>query len=372
MIRPSHLRGRLAALSCGWLLVAVLCNFEAVAACAAEAPVTVTPAEFQARVQALDKLIASCQQSVSAATCQSDQVGPDVQLAVPGGHRSVRFDWLRDLLATAAKPESAKTSKQANAPGDYEPPTLQQQLADARQRLAEEAKLASESAAQTQQKVHVEHKALTAILAGREYSNDVAKRSIRDRILERIGNWIDRLLSKIAEAGSRSPWIGITAEILFVLALCVALVWFLIRLERQGRFSSEALAFSTGPAAASARDWQLWLADAQAAASRSAWRDAIHLLYWASISRLESNGLWPADRARTPREYLALLGRENPHQSQLKALTRSFERTWYAGGAATQADFKAAETLTAELTTQSRGTRMAEPRQAGTGAGETR
>jgi hypothetical protein len=98
----------------------------------------------------------------------------------------------------------------------------------------------------------------------------------------------------------------------------------------------------TSPKAPSAREWQLWLKDAQGAAGNGAWREAIHSVYWASISRLESARLWPADRARTPREYLGLLSGSDPRQSALMALTRSFERTWYGGRSADAAEFNAA------------------------------
>jgi len=127
------------------------------------------------------------------------------------------------------------------------------------------------------------------------------------------------------------------------------LVWFLIRLERRGRLGIGSIRPETGAGAASARDWQLWLADARAADGQGAWRDAIHLLYWASISRLESGGLWPADRARTPREYLALLSSESAQRPALATLTRSFERAWYAGRPAGESDFRQAEQLAAQL-----------------------
>jgi hypothetical protein len=68
------------------------------------------------------------------------------------------------------------------------------------------------------------------------------------------------------------------------------------------------------PGAASAREWQLWLEDARKAAAAGQWREAIHFVYWAAISRLESRRLWPADRARTPREYLALVAPEDPRR----------------------------------------------------------
>ena len=103
------------------------------------------------------------------------------------------------------------------------------------------------------------------------------------------------------------------------------------------------------PEAASARDWQLWMADARQAAAAGLWREAIHFLYWAAISRLESKRLWPADRARTPREYLALVAAEDSRRDSLAALTRSFERTWYGGREAGEEDYRAAEALASGL-----------------------
>jgi hypothetical protein len=84
-------------------------------------------------------------------------------------------------------------------------------------------------------------------------------------------------------------------------------------------------------------------------AQRGLWREAIHFLYWASISRLESKRLWPADRARTPREYLKLLPVADPRKLVLTSLTRSFERTWYGGREAQDSDFDAASKLAADL-----------------------
>lgn len=80
----------------------------------------------------------------------------------------------------------------------------------------------------------------------------------------------------------------------------------------------------------SARNWALWLAEAQAAAKQHNWREAIHLAYWAGISFLECQGTWRPDRARTPREYLRLLPTASEHRETLQELTRIFELTWYA------------------------------------------
>jgi hypothetical protein len=135
----------------------------------------------------------------------------------------------------------------------------------------------------------------------------------------------------------------------FILAVCVVLAWSLMRLERKWRVRLTPDVDAPAPGAASARDWQLWLEDAQRAASLGLWREAIHFVYWAAISRLESRRLWPADRARTPREYLALVDAEDPRKPGLSQLTNTFERVWYGGRDAGESDYKSAENLATAL-----------------------
>jgi hypothetical protein len=338
-------------------------------------------AGYRARLQSLDQLVAACQRETTPANCRSDQVGPDIQVALSAGTRSIRFGWLRALLDQAAQKQNEKAQAEkekadkkqsatitAESP-EFPVPTLTQRLENARKRIADDAQLTGQLIAQQASQstnpaappvakrpakasanISAQRRALTAILAAKEYNAAVVGRSLKDRLLEKVANWINKALDNLAKAGAKSKWIGLTAEIGFGLLLCLALAWFLIRLERQGRLARFNPAMvPNGGSAASARDWQLWLQDAHQAAARSAWRDAIHLLYWASISRMESSGLWPADRARTPREYLALLSAESDQRSNLIALTRSFENTWYAGRSAAEADFLQAEQLAASL-----------------------
>jgi hypothetical protein len=119
----------------------------------------------------------------------------------------------------------------------------------------------------------------------------------------------------------------------------------LLQLERRWRIRLVPESYGPAAGAASARDWQLWLADTRRAAAAGEWRKAIHFVYWAAISRLESKRLWPADRARTPREYLALVVAEDPRRAGLATLTGSFERTWYGGRTAGENDYLQAEKL---------------------------
>jgi hypothetical protein len=81
--------------------------------------------------------------------------------------------------------------------------------------------------------------------------------------------------------------------------------------------------------APSAKRWQLWLEEARAAARAGDYRHAVHLAYWAAISKLESRGSWRPDSARTPREYLRLLPKGSQFKTPLADITGSFERAWY-------------------------------------------
>jgi uncharacterized protein DUF4129 len=331
---------------------------------------SVSTAEYQTRLRSLDRLVASCQRAMTPANCERDQVGPDLLYALPTGTRQIRqirFDWLRELLDQAARDRSLKDQANKSAtPGsvpavpmpaalrpEFSPPSLAEQLADARKRLAADAQLAGEVSANPSSnpapRTSPQRQILNRILAAREYHAAAARPSLLSRLSEKVGNWLDRIIAKLQQVGFESKWIGLTAEIGFIMLVCVALVWFLIRIERQGRLISGTIRPEALSSAASARDWQLWLQDARRAAAQGDWRNAIHLTYWASIARLESGGQWPADRARTPREYLALLSPQSNQQSNLTTLTRSFEQTWYAGRPAAEADFRQAEQIAAEL-----------------------
>jgi hypothetical protein len=148
---------------------------------------------------------------------------------------------------------------------------------------------------------------------------------------------------------SRSAWIGRALIWGFLLAVGVGLVWTLLQMERRWRIRLLPDMDGPAPGAASARDWQLWMADAREAAAAGLLREGIHFLYWAVISRLESKRLWPADRARTPREYLALVAPDDARKLGLGSLTQTFERTWYGGRPIGETEFRRAEELAGNL-----------------------
>lgn len=313
----------------------------------------VSAAEYLQHLQNLDTLVAACQTQRSSAAkaqasfpaCDPSQVGANDRVQWPAGStpqpREVRYDWLRSVLARAAEKDAAAPKGILGViPGaNRKTVTTDQLLSEARQRLKADAQQVQLPAAANPDYA-AERKSLHAILAQRAYQG-VSNVSAIGRFQEWLDNLLNRFFSGLVRFGERSPWVVWVLWGLFVAVLGALLVWFLMRIERRTR-AQLIPDLAPAPGAPSAREWQLWLRDAQAEAAKGRWREAIHFLYWASIALLESRRLWPADRARTPREYLALMAGSDARKPNLAALTRSFERTWYGGRQATSSDFNAA------------------------------
>jgi hypothetical protein len=316
--------------------------------------------DYRKHLMALTTIVEACAKARDTKTCDPMLVGPDdrVPLAAPAGatpeRRLIRYGWLRVLLSDAEEtdepPPAPLTGPQA-VPSETSvrppKPTTSQLLKDAEVRLAHDL-AQTDAAAETLPAHGRERGELGKVLSGRDFRN-MGSESQRDTALERLGNWINRMFDAIARASSRSAWLGPLLLWSLVGAVCIGLVWGLMQLERRWRIRLIPEDGSLGAGAASARDWQLWLEDARRAAAEGKWREAVHFVYWASISRLESRRLWPADRARTPREYLSLLADEDPRRPGLTTLTRSFERIWYGGRAAGESDYQAAEQVASGL-----------------------
>ena len=323
----------------------------------------VTVAQYEQHLKDLDALVGACQNQRSqqpgagaaqtkSSACDPAQIGPDSRVqgisAANSQTREVRYDWLRSVLARAEnKPDAAqKDIFGAISHTNKKPVSVDALLAAARQRLEDDTAQVENPVAASPN-YSDERKSLNSILAQRAYRG-IAEESKMGRLREWFYNLLDKFFSGLVRFGSKAPWIVWVLRILLLVGLCTALVWFLLRIERHSRIRLiPEIELATG--APSAREWQLWLRDAQTMAAQGQWREAIHFLYWASISRLEAKRLWPADRARTPREYLALLAGSDPRKPNLSALTRSFERTWYGGGAAQASDFNAAREQAAAL-----------------------
>ena len=318
-------------------------------------------AQYRQHLQELEGVVTDCaaqlalKRPVPSADnqCDPNRVGQDdrVSGAVEGDSqpRDVRYDWLRTVLSRATNKTSAPAPDPMGLiPGaKIAPPTIDVQLAQALTRLKNDEGQAR-GPTRPDPNYNSERQSLKSILSQPAYKG-VAEVSPRERFVEWFFNQLDKFLSSLARFGSRSPWIVWTLRGILLLGIGVGLVWAFLRIERGGRIKLVPDDLTPAPGAPSAREWQLWLKDAKAMAENDQWRDAIHLLYWAAISRLESRRMWPADRARTPREYLGLMPAADPRTQTLKALTRDFERTWYGGREAASGDFQTALDLAGNL-----------------------
>jgi len=184
------------------------------------------------------------------------------------------------------------------------------------------------------------HDKLNRILATREFSK-VNGPSPKDALLARIYRWLSRILSRIfSKKGSKFDLMQLLIYLLVAAAVTLLIIWTVRRLRRP---REELPGREIIPFAPSARSWRAWLAEARTLAGQQDWRNAIHLAYWAGISYLEEHGAWKPNRARTPREYLRLLGTRAAPYPVLAALTRKLELVWYGYGTARESDFQ--ETL---------------------------
>lgn len=233
-------------------------------------------------------------------------------------------DWLRDGLSkivTAGKNDRAGSVS-----------SLRRQLA---QRVGEADALAKVDA---QFDAAAKQKA-AAILASREFHR-VNKPELWQQWLQRALVKIGRALDKLADKSSGVFWLG-HGFVWTVIgtASCGLAIWLYRRARRREPRDDLRIPI---PFSASRKSWRVWLREAQEAAERGEFREAVHLSYWAAISRLEEAGSWPADRTRTPREYLSFLRPSTPHHTVLLALTRNFELIWYGNRPASSSHFEKA------------------------------
>lgn len=359
-----------------------------------------TLAEYRQHLVELNEMVGTCAKARDNKSCDPELTGTDdhVPLFNTQERRLVRYNWLRVLLWNARtkdeipkaapdhngkqsqnktdnSPEDKAKSEADNGPqetrdrppvkmiptrGEPAPektpaeeftrplkPTTGELLQSAQLRLAQDLTQADSAAAgppAAAPDYSQERNTMKQVLAGRDFRNLEAPTK-RDSFLEKLGDWLNRLFETIGKLHANVDWMGPVIVWGFILATCVGLAWGLLQLERRWRI--RLVPESDGPVAgaASARNWQLWIDDARRAAADGQWREAIHFVYWAAISRLESKRLWPADRARTPREYLALVTTNDPRRAGLATLTGSFERTWYGGRKAGESEYMQAEKL---------------------------
>jgi hypothetical protein len=177
------------------------------------------------------------------------------------------------------------------------------------------------------------HAVLASVLQDRRFAT---ARAIdwRAMMWRRAKAWLQRLWN--ASGGKRIGERTLGDVLAWILAFGAALglaAW-LFNVSRRRREGPAALAPSAVPRPGG-RELALE-ADALVRAGR--FRDAIRVAYRAAVQRLEDEGTWRGDAARTPREYLRLLPPAHRRRASLVRLTHLFERAWYGRGPASAAD----------------------------------
>jgi hypothetical protein len=309
------------------IAVLVLCLLTVVRLQAATTLQPQSPAQYRDHLKSLEVLIAQCQKHMDTAHCKADAIGPDDLVAVPNqkAPRRIAYEWLRTLLSSAAK-------------HTLNPADSASLLRAAAQRIQAEE---SEAASSASRNYTAEHTALSAILDRREFRP--ADRSLTRRMLDAAFLWINRRFASLAEYSGHRRWLALLLQWGVVALACLALSYWFLRQTRHARAhpSEEPRARYTP----GLRNWERLRDDAELATREHRWRDAVRAYYWATIARLELRGHWPADHARTPREYLQLLAPGATKHEDLRRLTQCFETCWYGSENATKPDCEAARQL---------------------------
>ena len=183
------------------------------------------------------------------------------------------------------------------------------------------------------------HAVLSSVLQDRRFATARAN-DWRAMMWRRGTAWVQRLWN--ASVGKRIGARTLADALAWILAFgaAFALAAWLNGVSRRRRRGGPA---ALAPAVRRRSGRELALeADALVRAGR--FRDAVRVAYRAAVQRLEDEGTWHGDAARTPREYLRLLPPAHRRRASLVRLTHIFERAWYGRGPASAAD--GAEILT--------------------------
>jgi hypothetical protein len=191
---------------------------------------------------------------------------------------------------------------------------------------------------------------LQKILQQREF-NQSDRKSWWSEMWDQIWRWVDWLLNHTL---GRLLGNGAAKTVLIYALIGVVFLFAAVWLVRGMRTIVRSDALSVSAVFPPGKHWRDWVREAMAAASRRDYRAALHSAYWAGVYRMAELGAWQLDRARTPREYLRIIGEQsqaelaaqNPVGSAiaLKALTHGMEASWYGFIPATEQDFEKAIT----------------------------
>jgi hypothetical protein len=171
--------------------------------------------------------------------------------------------------------------------------------------------------------------ALGEVLAAPEFRGReqyAALMGLADRMRKWVEGWFRPLEGSGHAIGTFMKWLSWIAAAAAFLVLA-ALVW---RLLRSASRDTSAVTARLKPAADPA-DARTWAGRARAAAAAGDAREAVRSAYHAVLHRLDEDGAWTIEEARTPREYLRLLPAADRRHPAVASVARLFEGTWYGG-----------------------------------------
>jgi hypothetical protein len=175
---------------------------------------------------------------------------------------------------------------------------------------------------------------IESILARGEFQQSAASRW-RERLQERVGKWFEDLWGLFSRGRGTARGAALVFAWTAAIAALIGLGFWLARTiadRPRGAALSLRAAAAVRPRA---RDLAL---RALSAARLGHTRDAVRCAYGAALARLEEQGVWRVDAARTPREYLPMLPASDSRHPIMVDLTRRFEQIWYGNRAAADDD----------------------------------
>jgi hypothetical protein len=178
---------------------------------------------------------------------------------------------------------------------------------------------------------------LSRVLAQPEFHPSQAT-LLMERLRERATHWLADLWTRLGGSrfGSRDAATTF-AWVIGLLALAALTWWFVQSLRR----ASERHALGLPPPARRRRSSRAWTQDALAAYDAGAMRESARCAYRAALARLEEEGAWRQDDARTPREYVRMLPSSHRRRAAVADMTSRFERAWYDTGRGSPDDARA-------------------------------
>lgn len=268
-------------------------------------PGALAPSEFAAQMDRLATTISST--DASSASSLSSTIPTSERVASGADSYDVPLGWVRDGLKTADTDRARW-------------PRVRQELVTQLRVLGREA----DALDRTPRLGLPARDTLASVLSQASFRR-LRKASWQAALRQRIEEWLadlwqrslgrrlgQRRLAEIAAWGASGA------------AILVLLVW-LARLARRQRIEQPV---TVGSIHAATPGRVLGL-EAASLLRAGRLREGARAAYRAGVRRLEQEGAFRADAAKTPREYVHLLPRSHRRRAPLSALTSAFERIWY-------------------------------------------